>query len=66
MAGNARDARGKVAMAALNLDAALAQAQGVLSAAQLEQFRRIATKAKDQPANAGSGAASPSIQPFGR
>jgi len=66
MAGNARDARGKVAMAALNLDAALAQAQGVLSAAQLEQFRRIATKAKDQPANAGSGAASPSVKPSGR
>jgi RNA polymerase sigma factor (sigma-70 family) len=66
MAGNARDARGKVAMAALNLDAALAQAQGVLSAAQLEQFRRIATKAKDQPANAVSGAASPSSKPSGR
>jgi hypothetical protein len=66
MASNARDARGKVAMAALNLDAALAQAQGVLSAAQLEQFRRIATKAKDQPANAGSGAVSPSIKPSGR
>jgi RNA polymerase sigma factor (sigma-70 family) len=65
MAGNARDARGKVAMAALNLDAALAQAQGVLSAAQLEQFRRIATKAKDQPANAGSGAANSNIKPSG-
>jgi hypothetical protein len=54
-----------VALASLNLDATLAQAQGVLSAAQLEQLRRLAALAKEQAVNAGSGAAGVSLKRSG-
>ena len=41
MASNARNSRGKIDLLAMNNDAVLTQAQGILSAPQLAAFRRM-------------------------